>query len=273
MWRKDTKSHYFLFLEELLYNSGMKKWIYRILFVVCLGVFGYSAFQLWTIYQQQHQVTAETDTYKKMAEKEKTLDPDWEALKAENEQIVGWLYVPNCHASFPMVQGTDNSYYLYHTASGAENPMGAIFVDANATPGFADDNTIIYGHSVEGGGMVTDLKFFEDPTFFEDNKYFYILTPDVNYRCDIVSFVKTVDGSVFYTTKFGDFREDTLARMKAEADRPDNHSYYREQNLTEQDRLVSISTCNLDYGFESDQRYVLTGVLRPTDEKIKIVDE
>lgn len=246
--------------------------MYRLLFAVCLCVFGYSAFQLWTIYQQQHQVQTETDTYKKMAQKEEYLDPDWESLKAENDQIVGWIYIPNCNASFPMVQGTDNSFYLYHTASKAENPMGAIFVDANATPGFVDDNTVVYGHSVEGGGMITDLKFFEDKEFFDKNDKFYILTPEVNYECDIMYFVKTIDGSVFYTTRFGDFREDTLNRMTAEANQPENHSYYRDQHVTDE-RLVSLSTCNLDYGFESDQRYVLTGVMRPTTEKIKITDK
>ena len=263
----------FSFSRELLYNRDMKNILYRILFVVCLCIFGYSAFQLFTIFQDKNEIKTETNTYKKMVEKEKTLQPDWDALKAENEQIVGWIYVPDCQASFPVVQGTDNAFYLTHTASGAENPMGAIFVDAKATPGFVDDNTIIYGHSVEGGGMMTDLKLFEDPTFFEQHEKFYLLTPEQNYECDIVAFVKTPDGSVFYTTQFGDFRQETLTQMATAANNPENHSYYREQNIQEHERLVSISTCNLDYGFQSDQRYVLQGVLRPTDKPIKITDE
>ena len=38
----------------------MKKWIYRILLVVCLCVFGYSAYNLWDIYSQKQQVENET---------------------------------------------------------------------------------------------------------------------------------------------------------------------------------------------------------------------
>ena len=251
----------------------MKKWTYRLLFVVCLTVFGYSSFQLFTIFQQQDQVKTETKTYKKMVEEDEGFNPDWQALKAENPQIVGWLYIPNCDVSFPVVQGTDNAYYLTHTTSGAYNPLGAIFVDYNATPGFVDDNTIIYGHSVEGGGMLTDVKKFQDAAFFKENPKFYLLTPEQNYECDILSFVRTPDQSVFYTTDFGDFREETLKEMKELSSDNTNNSYYREQNLKESERLVSLSTCNLDYGFTSDQRFVLTGVLRPTNETIKIVEE
>ena len=43
----------------------MKKWIYRILLVVCLCVFGYSAYNLWDIYSQKQQVENETKQLEK----------------------------------------------------------------------------------------------------------------------------------------------------------------------------------------------------------------
>ena len=77
----------FSFSRELLYNRDMKNLLYRILFVVCLCIFGYSAFQLFTIFQDKNEIKTETNTYEKMVEKEKTLQPDWDALKAENEAL------------------------------------------------------------------------------------------------------------------------------------------------------------------------------------------
>ena len=82
----------------------MKKWIYRILLIVCLGVFGYSAYNLWDIYSQKQQVETETKqleekvvkTKKEDKEIKNVLQPDWTKLKEQNANIIGWLYVPDC---------------------------------------------------------------------------------------------------------------------------------------------------------------------------------
>ena len=104
----------------------MKKWIYRIVFVVSLCVFGYSAYNLWDIYSQKQQVETQTKQLEKKVIKKKSenkveknvLEPDWAALQAENQDIVGWIYVPDCDISFPIMQSKDNEYYLNHTVSG-----------------------------------------------------------------------------------------------------------------------------------------------------------
>ena len=94
----------------------MKKWIYRILLIVCLGVFGYSAYNLWDIYSQKQQVETETKqleekvvkTKKEDKEIKNVLQPDWTTLKKQNANIIGWLYVPDCEISFPVLQAKDN---------------------------------------------------------------------------------------------------------------------------------------------------------------------
>lgn len=49
-----------------------EKWIYRILLVVCLCVFGYSAYNLWDIYSQKQQVENETKQLEKSVIKKRT---------------------------------------------------------------------------------------------------------------------------------------------------------------------------------------------------------
>ena len=74
----------------------MKKWVYRILLVVCLGVFGYSSYNLWDIYSQKQQVETETKeleekivkTKKEDTKTQNVLQPDWKALKEQNANIV-----------------------------------------------------------------------------------------------------------------------------------------------------------------------------------------
>ena len=207
----------------------MKKWIYRILLVVCLCVFGYSAYNLWDIYSQKQQVENETKQLetsvirKKDKEEKQVLDPDWSKLKAENQDIVAWIYVPGCDISFPVVQTKDNQYYLNHTVGGEYNDRGSIFLDANANGQFQDDNSIIYGHSVEGGG------------------------------------------SVFYTTSFGDYRHQTLDSMQQMS------TYFNELDDIDAN-YVSLSTCDLEFGFNSNHRFVLTGLMEKTSDDIVLKD-
>lgn len=251
----------------------MKKWIYRIVFVVSLCVFGYSAYNLWDIYSQKQQVATQTKQLEKKVIKKKrenkvvknVLEPDWAALQAENQDIVGWIYVPGCDISFPVMQSKDNEYYLNHTVSGEYNNRGSIFLDANANAQFQDDNSIIYGHSVEGGGMFTLLKKYCDEDFFKSHPVFYLLTPGANFNCHVFTFAKTTGDSVFYTTSFGDYRQETLDSMKQSS------TYFNDLVNTDQ-KFVSLSTCDLDYGFDSSHRFVLTGQLEKTSDDIVLKD-
>lgn len=247
----------------------MKKWIYRLLMVVCLAVFGYSAFQLYTIYQQDQQVKTETTHFQKLAVKQEPksqkqyLEIDWDALREQNPDIIAWLYVPGTPISFPVVQTSNNSYYLNHTAQKEANPRGAIFMDAGAKADLTDSNTIVYGHSVQGGGMFTDLEDFGKQSFFDAHPIFYYVTPQQAYRVNIRTLGKVSDGSVFYTTQFGSYGQQVLDEMKAKA------TFFRDVDLST-GNLLSLSTCNLDFGFDSDQRYILTGVLQPYNERIEV---
>lgn len=247
----------------------MKNWLRRILLVICICVFGYCAFQLYGIYSDKKAIDDETEEYAKYiksSKEDKTyLNPDWDSLLQENSRIVAWVYVPDCEISFPVVQGDNDQFYLTHTTSGEYNERGAIFLEASANPDFQNDNSIIYGHSVQGGGMFTDLSKYADQDFFNQHPRFYLLTPSVNYEVNVMTFAKTTDGSEYYTTSFGDFREETLNTMMS------NALYSNAVDLTT-GNLVTLSTCNLDYGFNSNQRYVLTGVLDPYEGEIEITD-
>lgn len=251
----------------------MKKWVYRILLVVCLGVFGYSSYNLWDIYSQKQQVETEikeleekiVKTKKEDTKTQNVLQPDWKSLKEQNANIVGWLYVPDCDISFPVLQTKDNRYYLNHTVSGEYNPRGSIFLDANANAQFEDDNSIIYGHSVEGGGMFTLLKNYCDEQFFKEHPVFYLLTPESNYICNVFTFAKTTEDSVFYTTSFGGYRKETIESMKEAS------TYFNELKDVDES-FVSLSTCDLDYGFDSNHRFVITGYLEKTSDDIVLKD-
>ena len=245
----------------------MKKWFYGFILIICLCVGGFCAYQAWQIYNEDNQVELQTDKIKKdYVEKksengEQILNPDWNALKAINPDIVGWIYVPDCAISYPVVQGTNNSYYLDHTIYKGYNFMGSAFLDCDTNSDFSDDNSIIYGHSVQGGGMFTLLKNFSSKSFFDSHPDFYLLTPDQNYKCNVFCFSKSNNESVLYTKDFGEERQETKDKLK-------NESLYCNEDVDTNTSIVTLSTCDLNYGLHSNRRLLLAGFLEEYDETI-----
>ena len=240
----------------------MRKWIYSVIIVICLGVFCYSGYQLYLIFAENNVVKQETKELKKIVNEKKGTEIDWSAMKAKNEDIVGWLYIPDCKISFPVVQGDDNSFYLNHTIEKEYNNNGSVFLDCNTVSDYSGDNHVMYGHSVEGGGMCTDLKNYVDEDFFNNHKEIYLLTPDGNYIGHVFVFAKTLYGSYYYLNSFGDRKEEILNKWKSEA------LYMNE--VEDPSHFITLSTCDLDYGFYSLNRFVLVAALEKTDEPITV---
>lgn len=271
----------------------MKKVLQNIFLAICIVVFCFSSYKLYEVWKTQNQVkeetsslsqylkpapapaepaapeeSAEDSTQSAPAQKEEAkperlvYTPDWAGLQAQNPDILGWIIVPGTNISYPVVQGKDNVWYLTHTAMGESNYIGAVFMDATAPRDFSDSNTIIFAHSVDIGGMFTDLDKFEDKAFFENHPVFWLLTPEQNYQCKIFAFTEANPSSAIYTVDYGDYAKEVLQEVKDQA------LYYRDEGDLKDKHLVSLSTCNLDYGFNSNQRLVLSAVLDKYNEPV-----
>ncbi|MCF0260714.1 MAG: class B sortase [Erysipelotrichaceae bacterium] len=244
----------------------MKKTVYFILMIFCLGVLGFSGWKLFTIWSENQTIASESSRLGQFAGGEED-DPnafhvDFAKLKEQNPDICGWIIVPGTGISSAVVQGVNNDFYLTHTTLKEPNQQGAIFVDSTTPSDLSSDNTLIYGHSVDVGGMFTNLKNFENEQFFNEHPYFWYLTPEKNYKCEIWHFLKTNSWNSAYTFDFGDFRDAILDETEKTA------MYTREMKVSEEDKFLTLSTCDLDYGFNSEQRLVLYSVLKPYDGKI-----
>lgn len=97
-------------------------------------------------------------------------------LRETNPDIIGWITVPGTVIDYPIVQTTDNDYYLDHSIIGTYLKSGSIFVDFRNQSNWLDKNTVIYGHNMASGEMFAQLAKYKSGTFLRNNKYVYIYT-------------------------------------------------------------------------------------------------
>jgi len=181
---------------------------------------------------------------------------DFAALRAINPDIVAWLILEGTSLNYPVVQGTDDLFYLEHMFDGTRNSAGTLFVDSFNTPGFADQNTVIYGHNMRDGNMFATLLEYRSQAFFQEHPRMLLLTPEGNYLIELFAGY-TVDitaDSWRFSFDDGDDFERWVSQAKYRSD------FTSDVEVDPSDRLVTLSTCSYDF---DDARYVVVGRLAP----------
>lgn len=237
--------------------------ILDLLFIAAACLLAWSGWHLYQIWQTANQITEEAKTFDGYTESgNEGFTVDWDRMKEEYPAICAWLIVPGTGISTPVVQGEDNSFYLTHTAAGADNYLGAIFLDYENSPEFTDFNSIIYGHSTDDGTMFTPLDKFKDESFFNEHDTIWLLTPEHDYRCDVLAFSEVTSASDVYTiaadeSQRGRIIDSILAGALWSRDLYDDRQH-----------LLTLSTCDLDYGFHSNMRNAITCYMNETTEPV-----
>jgi sortase B len=231
--------------------------------ILAIAVFCYAAYNLYNIYTEYKKGTDEYNRIEQMAVTERDpdlvnaetsgpqaqgerlqapIDIDFAALKAVNDDVIGWIYIEALDGiSYPVVQGEDNSFYLHQTYEKNYNFAGTIFVDYENSSDFSDCNTLIYGHNMKNGSMFGSLKTFtKNDEAYNKSRYFWILTPDADYRYEIISAYTTSVSSDTYTLFKGP-GEEFLEYMDKIVDRSEIKTDPGE--LTVKDKIVTLSTC------------------------------
>lgn len=163
---------------------------------------------------------------------------------------IGWIYVPDTNINYPIMQGEDNDFYLTHGADGRSLKCGCIELDYRCENRFQNNFNIMYGHNMRNGSMFANVCRFKEKSYYDSHPYGWVYTSDAVYRLDFFS-VAVTD---WHDEIYNGFRslDEWTPHLK------EISSIYEDVELTEQDRLVLLSTCS--YEFEN-ARTVLTGRL------------
>ena len=172
----------------------------------------------------------------------KFIDVDINKLKTFNQDTIGFIKVMGTNINYPFVQTIDNDYYLNKSYDKTYNSAGWIFLDYRNNE-FNDKNTIIYGHGRINGTMFGSLKDTLKSSW-QNNKDNYIIkisTEKENSIWQIFSVYKIATTSDYLQTTFSDNEfESFINLIKGRS------SYNFETNVTNEDKVLTLSTCYND---------------------------
>lgn len=171
-------------------------------------------------------------------------------LQETYPDAIGWIYIPDTSINYPIMQGEDNDFYLTHGTDGRSLKCGCIELDFRCENRFQNNFNILYGHNMKNGSMFANVCSFKEKAYYDSHPYGWVYTSDAVYRLDFFS-VAVTD---WYDEIYNGFRSlDEWTPHLKEISR-----IYEEVELTEQDRLVLLSTCSYEF---KNARTVLTGRL------------
>ena len=150
-----------------------------------------------------------------------------------------------------MSRASDPEYYLHRAFDESRSSGGTPFLGQLSDK----DSTcmIVYGHNMKNGSMFAQLKkFTQDEETYKKSKYFWIFTPEKNYRYEIISAYTTGVNSDTYTLfkgpgeEFEKYLEKIRGYSEIQTDA---------EGMNIKDKIITLSTCT---GNEAT-RYVVQG--------------
>lgn len=167
----------------------------------------------------------------------------FETLLKINKDTKGWITVNNTTIDYPVVQSSDNEYYLKRDYNNYKNSMGWIFLDYRNNIDALNQNTIIYGHNINGGNiMFGTLRYTINSSWYKnkDNQVITFNTLNNAMKWQIFSIYKIPNTTDYLHTTF--YNKD---KYQAFLDLILGRSIYDfKQEITTDNKILTLSTCH-----------------------------
>ena len=264
---KDMESR----IEYRKYKKRKKvfKFFYLSLLLLCFGVFSFCLYKVFDWNKDNENIKKVSDDIDKYVEERKAngeninppsdkeddyfkyikmdmLSADFDELSKINSDTVGFIKVNGTNINYPVVQTSDNDYYLNHAYDKNKNSAGWVFADYRNNMKKFDKNTIIYAHGRLNNTMFGSLKGILNSKWY-NNKDNYIVkfsTPYENTIWRVFSVYSVEAESYYITTSFDDNFDEFLKTIKNRSLKDFN------TNVSSNDKILTLSTCKDTSGKE-----------------------
>ncbi|GHV38711.1 hypothetical protein FACS189490_01090 [Clostridia bacterium] len=182
-----------------------------------------------------------------------TVQPEFVTLMEQfsNNDIVGYLRIADTTIDYPVLQSSDNDYYINRNIYGQTIKSGSVFMDYENDITKEDYNTVIYGHNMHEDVMFHDLRNFTDKKYWETHRYVTFNTLYEDMTWEIFTFYEIDFNDFFYyRVNFNNSEEFSAlaSEMKAKS------MYDTGVQISPGDRVLTLSTCTNE---QVDMRFVL----------------
>ena len=175
-----------------------------------------------------------------------------------NNDIKGILEIENTDYIVPVLQESDNDYYLNHDAYGNSNYMGSIYLDYRVDID-SSKKLLIYGHNSSNIDMPFKiLEEFYDKDYYDNHKYVLLTTSTTKKKYEIFSvYVETSDFS-YMDVNFASDKDylEHLTKLKEKS------MYDTGVEVTSDDEILILQTCSTHKDYRNYQKKYLLIILR-----------
>ena len=231
-------------------NKKYKKAILNlILYIILLSILIYSGIKIFKWYKDKtnnnkiaEQIKSTVIVEEKNEDENKDeYTVDFNKLKEQNNETIAWLKVNNTNIEYPVVKGTNNSFYLNHSFDKSSNSAGWIFADYKNKFDNTDKNIVIYGHNMRDGSMFGSMKNILNSDWYENEENTNITLYTENEKCIYKVFsVYRIENEYYYIKT--EFKNDNefegfIKNLKKRSIKDFN------VDVSKEDNILTLSTC------------------------------
>ncbi len=154
--------------------------------VGCLGYFGIYTFQAVRTQQEFARIAAFRERAEELPYPEVVTGPvihytqdgervipevldEYKNLYNSNKRLIGWLKIDDTNIDYPVMQTTDNEYFLTHNINQQKDRNGALFLDKDCDVLAPSTNLIVYGHHMRSGNMFGTLDKYSSEEYYKEH--------------------------------------------------------------------------------------------------------
>ena len=170
-----------------------------------------------------------------------------EELQKQNSDIIGWIEIENTNINYPVLQGSDNDFYMNHNSKKEYSSGGSIFLDKDYNWDLPSSNLLMYGHNIKTGAMFQNLLKYRDEEFYDQHQTIRFTTNQEDSTYEIIA---VFPSKIYYKSDQNVFRyyyfinannEDEYNEFVKNAKKA---SLYDTGKTAEYgDQLMTLSTC------------------------------
>ncbi len=186
-----------------------------------------------------HDIDQKEDIHEQKINKLKELHKSY-------ENVVAWLEIEGTDINYPVVETTDNDYYLNHNYKNEKSSAGAIYFDKDVKIN-ESDNLQIYGHRNKYGLMFEPLIKYAKKDFYEEHKTINLTTLEEDATYEILAIFYS---RVYYSNETNVFRYYYFVNAESEEAYNDFVSNAKKASKFDTgvdakygDKLITLSTC------------------------------